>query len=321
MILADKIVYLRKKAGYSQEQLASEMNVSRQSISKWEGALSIPDMDKVIMLSNIFNVSTDFLLKDKIEELEGVNLSQANSLVNISLDESLGFVDVNKLFAKKVALAVSLFITSPIGLILLSSLNEFNKISEKISDVVGITLLLLFISIGILLILSTISSISEYKYLETNEISLAYGVKGIIEKSRKEFSKTGYINIGIGILVCLFSVVPVIVLDEMFIGSDSIAASILILAVAIGVNIIVKTMIVFGGYDKLLQVNDYTKESKQASKIIDTIAGPYWLIVVAMYLFLSFTSNQWYQTWIIWPIAGIIFGVIAALISSIYKYN
>ena len=47
MILADKIIELRKKAGYSQEELAEKMGVSRQSVSKWEGALSIPDLDKI----------------------------------------------------------------------------------------------------------------------------------------------------------------------------------------------------------------------------------------------------------------------------------
>ena len=66
MILADKIIELRKKAGYSQEELAEKMGVSRQSVSKWEGALSIPDLDKILLMSDIFGVSTDYLLKDEL---------------------------------------------------------------------------------------------------------------------------------------------------------------------------------------------------------------------------------------------------------------
>lgn len=62
MILADKIINLRKKAGWSQEDLAEKLGVSRQSVSKWEGAQSVPDMDKVLRLSRIFGVSTDYLL-------------------------------------------------------------------------------------------------------------------------------------------------------------------------------------------------------------------------------------------------------------------
>ena len=67
MILADKIIELRKKNGWSQEDLAEKLSVSRQSISKWEGAQSIPDMNKIIKMSEIFGVSTDFLLKDEME--------------------------------------------------------------------------------------------------------------------------------------------------------------------------------------------------------------------------------------------------------------
>ena len=70
MILADKIIELRKKNGLSQEELAEKLNVSRQSISKWEGAQSIPDMNKILKLSDLFSVSTDYLLKDEIEEME-----------------------------------------------------------------------------------------------------------------------------------------------------------------------------------------------------------------------------------------------------------
>lgn len=68
MIFAEKLVQMRKKAGWSQEELAAQMNVSRQSVSKWEGAQSIPDLEKIIHLSKLFNVSTDYLLKDEMEE-------------------------------------------------------------------------------------------------------------------------------------------------------------------------------------------------------------------------------------------------------------
>ena len=60
MILADKIIDLRKRAGYSQEELAERLGVSRQSISKWEGAQSIPDMNKILAMANLFGVSTDY---------------------------------------------------------------------------------------------------------------------------------------------------------------------------------------------------------------------------------------------------------------------
>ena len=59
MILADKIIALRKKSGWSQEELAEKMNVTRQSVSKWEGAQAVPDLEKILLLSQLFGVSTD----------------------------------------------------------------------------------------------------------------------------------------------------------------------------------------------------------------------------------------------------------------------
>ena len=62
MILADKIISLRKKAGWSQEELAQQLGVSRQSVSKWEGAQSVPDLDRILQLSRRVGVTTDDLL-------------------------------------------------------------------------------------------------------------------------------------------------------------------------------------------------------------------------------------------------------------------
>ena len=60
MILAEKIVSLRKKAGWSQEELAEKLDVTRQSVSKWESAQSIPDINKILQMSTLFGVSTDY---------------------------------------------------------------------------------------------------------------------------------------------------------------------------------------------------------------------------------------------------------------------
>ena len=68
MTLGEKIYELRKKNGLSQEQLAEMLNVSRQSISKWEGNLTYPEPDKLITLSEYFQVSLDYLMKT-----DGVN--------------------------------------------------------------------------------------------------------------------------------------------------------------------------------------------------------------------------------------------------------
>ena len=88
MILADKIISLRKKAGWSQEELAQQLGVSRQSVSKWEGAQSVPDLDRILQLSRLFGVTTDDLLKDEIEEFGPAAESDEPALRRVTMEQS-----------------------------------------------------------------------------------------------------------------------------------------------------------------------------------------------------------------------------------------
>ena len=98
MMMADKIILERKKNGWSQEELADRLHVSRQSVSKWEGAQSVPDLNKVIAMADLFGVSTDYLLKDELEELPmvqemSVTVDQEGEAVRmVSLDEAHSYL-------------------------------------------------------------------------------------------------------------------------------------------------------------------------------------------------------------------------------------
>ncbi|MBR2751278.1 MAG: helix-turn-helix transcriptional regulator [Clostridiales bacterium] len=63
MTIADRIQSLRKSKGMSQEELADRIGVSRQAVSKWESEQATPDLEKVVIMSEIFEVTTDYLLK------------------------------------------------------------------------------------------------------------------------------------------------------------------------------------------------------------------------------------------------------------------
>ena len=67
-MLSEKLYMLRKNSGLSQEQLAEQLNVSRQAISKWESGTAVPESEKLITISNYFGVSVDYLLKDDEED-------------------------------------------------------------------------------------------------------------------------------------------------------------------------------------------------------------------------------------------------------------
>ena len=68
MTLGNKLTRFRKEHNYTQEQLAELMDVSRQSISKWESDIAYPETEKIIRLAKLFNVTTDYLLKDECED-------------------------------------------------------------------------------------------------------------------------------------------------------------------------------------------------------------------------------------------------------------
>lgn len=125
MILADKIITLRKKAGWSQEELASQLGVTRQSVSKWEGAQSVPDLDKVVQMSRLFGVSTDYLLKDELEEEEFVE-SEADEtpLRRVTMEQAARYLALRKACAPKIALAVAMCIVSPVVIIFLSAMAD-----------------------------------------------------------------------------------------------------------------------------------------------------------------------------------------------------
>ncbi len=97
MIISEKISILRRDSGLSQDELAEKLNVSRQSVSKWESGKALPDSDKVLALAELFGVTTDFLLKDSedfapaedaAEEVVSVESEEALPTENESTDDT-----------------------------------------------------------------------------------------------------------------------------------------------------------------------------------------------------------------------------------------
>lgn len=79
-MLSKKVYMLRKKSGLSQEQLAEQLNVSRQAISKWESGASFPESEKLIAISKYFNVSLDYLMKEQVEEIEPATINKEKTI-------------------------------------------------------------------------------------------------------------------------------------------------------------------------------------------------------------------------------------------------
>ncbi len=319
MILADKILFHRKKLALSQEELAEQLNVSRQSVSKWEGAQSIPDMDKIIKLSDIFSVSIDYLLRDEIQDIEYVDQKDHAGLKSVSLEESNAFIAASKQHAKKIALGVFLCITSPVLLVFLNALYEkgFQQISETTSNSVGLTVLIAMVAAGVGIFVKSGSTMKPYEYLKQEIFEPEYGVEGSVKKERDLNRNEHVKHISLGVVLLITSVIPGI-LSELVLSMPilhSAAPALFLLMVAIGVYLIIKTSIYNGSFAILLQQDDYTAGKKKSNPIYGKIAGIYWLCATTIYLAISFISGKWDKSWILWPIAGVLFGVISIIIS------
>ena len=295
MILADKIVNLRKRAGWSQEELAEKMGVSRQSISKWEGAQSVPDMNRILKLSEVFCVSTDYLLRDDIEEVpcivnpleeaEPLEDSKGETLIKVSLETANEYLEYCKKSSFSVAAGVMLCILSPILLIYLAAAGEMKKIplTEDQGAMVGLIVMFCIVAAAVVIFIVNGHKGEPYEFLEKEPLDTEYGIDGMVRNKMKKYEKAHIMEFSTGVLLML---------------------------VAIGVFFIVRTSIIWDGYQALLEEGDYTRVAKQREKSIGNI---YWAIVAALYLFISFVTKEWGITWVIWPVAGILYSVVAVI--------
>ena len=325
MILADKIIEQRKKNGWSQEELAEKMDVSRQSISKWESAQSVPDMARIVLLSQIFGVSTDYLLKDELEQADAAaDVDVDRELRTVSMEEASSFLQVREQNAAHIAIGVMLCILSPIVIILLSGAREAGRIALSESQAVGLGLMFLFVLVGSAVALFVTSGLrsSRFEYLEKEPIDTLYGVDGMVRERRERFRPIFSRQLTIGIVLCVVAVMPLFLSIFLF-GEDSfshiVAVALLLAIIAFGVLLIVRVSIVWGSFQQLLEEGDYSRESKAVEKKYSFIAGSYWLLVTAGFLAWGFITNAWDRCWIVWPIAGVLFGAIWGVLRSLQK--
>ena len=177
MILAEKIALLRRQNGWSQEEFADQLNVSRQAVSKWEGGTSIPDLDKILKLSALFEVSTDYLLKDELERPDATAPLPEEERVTepcrtVSLDEANAYLSTVQAVHGKIAAGVGLCILSPIALLVLGAWSDGTPSEERMAGL-GVIFLLLFVALGLLLILPAAIRLEAFEYLEKEQIALA----------------------------------------------------------------------------------------------------------------------------------------------------
>lgn len=330
MILADKIINLRKKNGWSQEELAEKLGVTRQSISKYEGAQSIPDLDKILKLSEIFGVTTDYLIKDELEEEEYAasqmqeNESESDRSVHkVTMEMANEYLQIIDWSAGKTAFATMLCILSPIVLLMLGAMSEMPNyhISENAAAGIGICVLIVLIAIAVTIFILCGMKTKKYEFMEKEDIETVYGVSGMVKEKRDAYHSMYVTQLVIGITCCICSVIPLfgtLAVSESDFYMVS-AVCMLLTLVAIGTYFIVRSAAKMNAMNQLLEEEDYTRQKKHENKKMSGPVTVYWLIATAIYLAWSFTTNDWDRTWIIWPVVGVLFPAFYAIVSGIRK--
>ena len=329
MIMADKIIEQRKKNGWSQEELAEKLNVSRQSVSKWEGAQSVPDLNKVIAMASIFGVSTDYLLKDDIEDTllpqtgqiqDSASYTPEEPVRRVSLEEANEYLKITRVTSGQTAFGVMLCILSPICMIMLSLAGGSGLIplTEDQGGALGAVILLLIVAAAVYLFVRNGMQLSRFEYLEQENIDTEYGVTGMVKERRQEFEHTHMTSMTIGIILCVLSAVPLLgcaMVNENNDMLSGIGLSLTLVLIAVGVWHIVKVSIVWESYEKLLEEGDYSRKSKKVKN--GFLAGIYWIVVTAGYLANSFWTMDWVRSWIVWPVAGVLYAAILKIEEAI----
>jgi len=329
MILADKIIDLRKKNGWSQEELAEQLGVSRQAVSKWESAQSVPDMGRVVQMSELFGVSTDYLLKDSIERADTAVGADENDAAErtVGMEEANAFLGARFKNAGRVALGVLLCILSPVCLILLGGASELGLIglSEAQASGLGLAVLLLMIGGAVALFVTSGLRISRFEYMEKENIDTLYGVDGMARERREQFRPTFVRQLTVGIVLCVLAVIPIFVSLVIYGEKESFAhvlsiAALLVLA-GIGVMLIVRSSMIWGAFQRLLEEGDYSREVKERNRSLGAFNGIYWGLVTAGYLAWSFAADSWDRSWIIWPVAGVAYGAVCGIVRALRRKN
>ena len=324
MILADKIIRLRKKNGWSQEELAEKMNVSRQAVSKWEGAQTIPDLEKILKLGELFGVTTDYLLKDEIENEEYTDGVSDPGIRKITLAEANEYLELRKIAAKRIAIATMLCIVAVIPLLLLSVASEYPSFgwSEELACGVGLVAMFPIVAVAVAIFIRVGFTNAPYEFIEKEPFETEYGVDGLVKDAQKKYRST-YVKYNyIGTCICVLSPIPF--LSAAFTDNDFftvVMLTITLLIAGIGAMFFIVSGVRWASMQKLLKEGEYDPVEKKKSSFKETVGAIYWVFATAIFLGWSFITNDWHQSWIVWPIAGVLFVAVMMICNLIINKN
>ena len=237
----------------------------------------------------------------------------------VTYEEAKNYIEDSRAIAPKTAFGVLLCIISPITMLLLIGLKELNiiKAKEDLLIAVGLVVLISLVATAVSYFIRFSSKLEKYDYLKTDSFELDYETEQMVKNVQKEDEPPYKSAIAVSVVFYILSALPVVItpLVTEVDGLGVLSVTIALIVVALATyNIIIKSA-ANDACNVLLQQGDYSVKVK-TNKTFQMVTKVYWCIIVAVYLGYSFITNDWHMSWIIWPVAGVLFGAIKAIIDS-----
>lgn len=249
---------------------------------------------------------------------------QSQNFRHVSLDEVKEYIAVNAKSVQRIGIGVVLCILSPLLLIFFGGISIisdyfFSSISSKSNLtllMLGVPFLLIMIAVAVGLFINSGLALKRYSYLKYEPFQVDYRTMDYLKEQQAAFQPMFAAYITVGVILCIIGLIPLLVCGAIF--RMSVPTVIGIMAFLVFVAFAVYLFIIAGGrmscFKVVMQEKEYSVKHKTRNyQLIETIAGIYWPLVVCLYLGYSFITHKWGSSWIIWPIAGVLFGGIASL--------
>ena len=283
-------------------------------------------MDKIVRMSTIFGVSTDYLLKDEIAELDEAprTITEDSRLRRVTMEEASRYMEIRAASAPRIALSSLLCVASPVIFLALIALSESSlvNLSENAAVGIGICITLVMVAIAVMGFMKAGSAASDFAFLESEAFETEYGVTSVVKKRKEEFRERYTRTNTISTVICILSIVPLFICvcfnapDFAYIFS----VCFILLAVAVATYGYVSVGTVMGSYDKLLEEGDFTRSEKSRSPWMSGFSTVYWLSATALFLALQFLlEGTWDKAWVVWPIAGVLYGAVRIIFIATRK--
>ena len=323
MILGEKIAQLRRKNGWSQEELADKMEVSRQAVSKWESNQTTPDLERILRLSSLFGVTIDYLLKDGAEpEIPRPEAEEDTHIRLISLADAADYLSLRERASVQIASGTFLCILAFMPLLLLGAAAEQFQLSEALAALIGLASLFLLAAIAVVIFMRCGFHSAPYRFIELGEFRAENDANDMVRARKMQFRSTYLRGNLIGVCLCILS--PLALFSGILSENDFTQVLLLcvtLLLAGIGVVSFILVGVRWASMERLLREGDFAPRTKSGTRMRrerfdEQLSYAYWLLATTIYLAWSFLTNDWGRTWIVWPVAGVLFGAIRILVGA-----